>query len=59
RLAWPLIERVQATRHARYGLRWSLLEIETPDGLHLFGAAELGAPPAEVARELARLRPGW
>jgi hypothetical protein len=56
RLPWPEIRRVEATRHARYGLSWSLLEIETAEGLHLIGSAELGAPCEQVAQDLTRLR---
>lgn len=57
-VAWPEVERIRVGEHARYGLRWSLLEIETAEDLHLFGSNELGAPCAEVAGELSRLRSG-
>jgi hypothetical protein len=56
RVPWPEVERIEVGEHGRYGLRWSLLEIETGEDLHLFGSNELGAPTAEVAGELSRLR---
>jgi Protein of unknown function (DUF2581). len=57
RLGWSEVERVEVREHTRYGLRWRLLEIETRDDLYQFAAHELSADCADVAAELAALRP--
>jgi hypothetical protein len=58
RLAWSEIERVRLEARQRFGLRSELVEIDTGDSLHFFGAAELGAPAPEVVEVLTRLRDG-
>lgn len=56
RLAWSQIEGVRVDARPRFGLRTETLEIDAGDSLHLFGAYDLGAPPADVAAALASLR---
>lgn len=56
RLAWSQIEGVRLDRRQRLGLRAELLEIDTGDTIHQFGAYDLGVPPAEVAHALLGYR---
>ncbi|MDH2424892.1 PH domain-containing protein [Sphaerisporangium sp. TRM90804] len=53
---WTQITHIRVARHARYGLRWDMLEVETKDGLHLFSSHELGVPCDTVADELFQFR---
>ena len=55
---WSAVERVRVDVRHRLGLRSELLEIDTGETLHLFGASELGADCADVAERLAALRTG-
>jgi hypothetical protein len=55
-LPWRRIERIRVDNRPRFGLRTETLEIDAGETLHLFGAYELGAPPAEVAARLEALR---
>jgi hypothetical protein len=55
---WSAVERVRVDVRQRLGLRSELLEIDTGERLHLFGASELGAECADVAEQLAALRTG-
>jgi hypothetical protein len=55
---WADVERVRVDVRQRLGLRSELLEIDTGERLHLFGASELGAECAVVAEQLAALRTG-
>lgn len=65
-IPWRDVERIRVDRGARSGLRSrmldidrsGLLEIDAGSSLHLFGAAELGAPVEEVAETLRRFRTG-
>jgi hypothetical protein len=56
RLAWSELERIRVDERIRLGLRSQLLELDSGDNLYFFGAADLGAPVADVAEHLARLR---
>lgn len=58
RVPWAAVERVRVDRRQRLGLTSALLEIDTGDTVHLFGAQDLGAEPDEVAAALAALRTG-
>jgi hypothetical protein len=55
-LRWPDIERIRVDVRPRLGLRTETLEIDAGESLHLFGPYDLGAPPADVASHLQRLR---
>ncbi|RCG32819.1 PH domain-containing protein [Sphaerisporangium album] len=57
RVLWPEITNIRVAETTRYGLRWSLLEIETAESLHLFSSFELGTSCMEAADDLYRLRP--
>lgn len=57
-IPWPEIERIRVYESRRYGLRTRLLEIDTGDSVHLFGAGDLGAEPEEVADRLRAMRVG-
>jgi hypothetical protein len=57
-LAWSQIEGVRVDTRPRLGIRSETLEIDAGESLHLFSQYDLGAPPAEVAAELQRLREG-
>ena len=54
-LPWTDIERIRTDRHQRMGRTIRLVEIDTGETLHLFGAAELGAEPEEVVAILLDL----
>ncbi len=56
RLSWSQVERMRVDRTTRRGLRSELLEIDSGDAIHLFGAHELGALPEDVLTELDALR---
>jgi Bacterial PH domain len=56
RLTWSELERVRVDERTRLGLRSQLLELDAGDNLYFFGAADLGAPVADVAEHLARLK---
>lgn len=58
RLEWADIERVRLDSRRHWGRRTELVEIDTGESLHLFSAAELGAPCDEVVETLVRLRTG-
>jgi Bacterial PH domain len=58
RIPWAAVERIHVDERTRFGARSRLLEIDTGENLHLFSAAELGAPCDEVAGALAALRTG-
>jgi Bacterial PH domain len=52
RLRWEQIEGVRVDRRRRLGTVSELLEIDTGEGLHLFSAYDLGAPPPEAEATL-------
>ncbi|GAA1748203.1 PH domain-containing protein [Luedemannella helvata] len=56
RLAWGDIDRVRVDERVRWGRETQTLEIDAGEALYLFSARDLGAPPAEVAGVLDRLR---
>jgi hypothetical protein len=56
RLPWSTVERVRVDVRSRYGLRSEHLEIDAGESVHLFSAAELSAPVADVAVTLNSLR---
>jgi hypothetical protein len=56
RLAWDRVEAVRVDTRPRLGIRTETLEIDTGETLYLYGASDLGAPPAEVATALEALR---
>ncbi|GAB3795392.1 PH domain-containing protein [Micromonospora zhanjiangensis] len=58
RFGWAEIERIGVDTRPRLGLRTETLEIDTGETLHLFGRADLGAAPDEVARHLRSLHGG-
>ncbi|MDG4762811.1 PH domain-containing protein [Solwaraspora sp. WMMD406] len=55
-LPWARIEAITVDRRGHRGIRTELLEVDAGETLRLFGANELGAPPADVA---ATLRAMW
>ncbi|TKK84502.1 PH domain-containing protein [Herbidospora galbida] len=57
RIAWHEIERIKVDERARYGLRTTILEIDTGDDIHLFSQYDLGEPVVPVAETLIRMRP--
>ncbi|MBT8224942.1 MAG: PH domain-containing protein [Dactylosporangium sp.] len=57
RIPWSAVERIRVDERARLGGRSRLVEIDTGETLHLFGAGELGAPVDEVVAALHRLSP--
>lgn len=57
-LPWSGITRIEAVRRRRWGTSSSTLEVDLDtDELFVFGAADLGADPDEVADRLRELRP--
>jgi hypothetical protein len=59
---WPLVRDVRVLETRRFGVRGSLLEVDTvtTDGderLLVFGRLDLAADPEEVAAQLLQLRP--
>ncbi|WP_066370000.1 PH domain-containing protein [Herbidospora mongoliensis] len=57
RITWSEIDRIRVDERARYGLRSTLLEIDTGDDIHLFSQYDLGEPVVPVAETLIRMRP--
>jgi hypothetical protein len=57
-IPWSAVERVRIDARQRLGRRDEVLEIDTGDGLYLFGARELGEDVEDVAARLAALRTG-
>ncbi|MEV0728504.1 PH domain-containing protein [Polymorphospora sp. NPDC050346] len=55
-LPWGRIERITVDTRPRLGLRTETLEIDAGDSLHLLGAYDLGAAPADVAATLQAAR---
>ncbi|MEV7228530.1 MULTISPECIES: PH domain-containing protein [Polymorphospora] len=55
-LPWDRIERITVDTRPRLGLRTETLEIDAGDSLHLLGAYDLGAAPADVAATLQAAR---
>lgn len=58
RIPWAAVERVRIDARDRLGRRDEVLEIDTGEGLYLFGARELGADLEDVAARLTALRTG-
>jgi hypothetical protein len=58
RIPWGDIERVRIDVRRRLGRPDAVLEIDTGDGLYLFGPGELGADLEDVAARLAAIRTG-
>jgi hypothetical protein len=58
RIPWADVERVRIDARQRLGRRDEVLEIDTGEGLYLFGARELGADLEDVAARLTALRTG-
>jgi hypothetical protein len=57
-IPWREVERIRIDERRRFGMRSSLLEIDTGHTLHLFSASELGMPIDDVADALRHLRTG-
>ncbi|HEV7823924.1 MAG TPA: PH domain-containing protein [Mycobacteriales bacterium] len=58
RIPWTEVERLRIDARQRLGRRDVVLEIDTGEGLYLFGARELGADLEDVAARLTALRAG-
>ncbi|WP_073264280.1 PH domain-containing protein [Cryptosporangium aurantiacum] len=58
RYPWAVIDRIRVDRRRRLLGRSTMLEIDVDDDLYFLTQYELGAPPAEVAEELATFRTG-
>ena len=56
-LPWETVEAITVDRRSRLGLATETLEIDAGESLHLFGRADLGTEPAEVAEALQAARP--
>ncbi|HEV7755652.1 MAG TPA: PH domain-containing protein [Mycobacteriales bacterium] len=57
-IPWGEVERVRVDARGRLGRRDEVLEVDTGESLHLFGAQELGADLDTVAAALVALRTG-
>lgn len=57
-IAWTSVVSIEVVRRQRFGIASSTVEIDLDDeGLVVLGRTDLGADPADVARELRTLQP--